>query len=74
MINRLLGWLFTLVALAVVVFAALNWGNYTSMCFDKECALESATVYENEEPAVELPIVDSLSVDIPVEEDVVSLS
>lgn len=74
MINRLFGWLFTLVALAVVVFAALNWGNYSSMCFDEECAQESATVYENEEPAVELPIVDSLSVDIPVEEGVVSLS
>ncbi|MBO7198837.1 MAG: hypothetical protein J6V26_02255 [Alistipes sp.] len=74
MINRLFGWLFTLVALAVVVFAALNWGNYSSMCFDEEYAQENAIIYENEEPAEELPIVDSLSVDIPVEEDVVSLS
>ena len=74
MINRLLGWLFTLAALAVVVFAALNWGNYTSMCFDKECVSDNTPIYDNEEPAAELPIVDSLSVDIPVDEGVVSAS
>lgn len=73
MINRLLGCLFTLVALAVVVFAALNWGNYTSMCFDEEeCAQELPIVNENEEPAEELPIVDSLSLDIPVDQSVVN--
>jgi hypothetical protein len=51
MIKRVLGWLFTLVALAVVVFAVLNRGNYTSMCFDKT----ETVVNEIEEPVVELP-------------------
>lgn len=51
MIKRVLGWLFTLVALAVVAFAVLNRGNYTSMCFDKTDTI----VNEIEEPVVELP-------------------
>lgn len=51
MIKRVLGWLFTLVALAVVAFAVLNRGNYTSMCFDKT----ETVVNEIEEPVVELP-------------------
>ncbi len=52
--KRVLGWIFTLVVIAVVVFAALNWGNYTSMCFDKS-AEEIPAVAENEieEPAEE---------------------
>ena len=52
--KRVLGWIFTLVVIAVVVFAALNWGNYTSMCFDKS-AEEIPAVAENEieEPAQE---------------------
>jgi hypothetical protein len=51
MIKRVLGWLFALVALAVVAFAVLNRGNYTSMCFDKT----ETVVNEIEEPVVELP-------------------
>jgi hypothetical protein len=51
MIKRVLGWLFTIVALAVVAFAVLNRGNYTSMCFDKT----ETVVNEIEEPVVELP-------------------
>lgn len=68
MINRILGWVFTLVVLATVVFAALNWGGYTSMCFDGNAAAESSDTTEattettdvivegneNEEPAAEL--------------------
>ena len=52
--KRVLGWIFTIIVLAVVVFAALNWGNYTSMCFNKS-AKESPVVVENEieEPAAE---------------------
>ena len=63
MIKRVLGWLFTLVALAVVAFAVLNRGNYTSMCFDKTDTI----VNEIEEPVVELPDttaeVDALAID-----------
>lgn len=53
MIKRVLGWIFAIVAIATVVFAALNWGGYTSMCFNK--GVESSEVSENkiEEPAVE---------------------
>lgn len=60
MIKRILGWLFTLVALAVVVFAVLNRGNYTSMCFDKT----ERVVNEIEEPVDELPddAVDAVDV------------
>ncbi len=52
--KRVLGWIFTIIVLAVVVFAALNWGNYTSMCFNKS-AKECPAVVENEieEPAAE---------------------
>lgn len=67
MINRILGWIFTLAVLATVVFAALNWGGYTSMCFDGNAAAESSDTTEattettdvivegneNEEPAAE---------------------
>lgn len=64
MIKRVLGWIFAIVAIAAVVFAALNWGGYTSMCFNND--VESPEVSENkiEEPAeeplnVEEGLVDS---------------
>ena len=64
MIKRILGWLFTLVVLAVVAFAILNRGNYTSMCFDKA----ESVVNEIEEPIVELPevIVEDVEADADV--------
>ena len=31
--NRALGIIFTIVAIAAMVFAILNWGNYKSLCF-----------------------------------------
>ena len=60
MIKRVLGWLFTIVVLAVVAFAVLNRGNYSSMCFDKT----ETVVNEIEEPVVELPddAVDAVDV------------
>ena len=53
--------MFTLVVLAVVAFAILNRGNYTSMCFDKA----ESVVNEIEEPIVELPevIVEDVEAD-----------
>ena len=52
--------MFTLVALAVVAFAVLNRGNYTSMCFDKT----ETVVNEIEEPVDEFPddAVDAVDV------------
>jgi hypothetical protein len=41
MIKRIIGTLFVLATLAVIVFAALNFGNYRSMVF-KPRAVESA--------------------------------
>jgi hypothetical protein len=59
MINRILGWIFTLAVLAVVVFAAMNWGGYTSMCFNTR---EEGVEKEIEESASEpLNAVESAS-------------
>ena len=43
--NRILGIIFTVVAIAVMVFAILNWGNYKSLCFKGGDDLE--TIDEN---------------------------
>lgn len=69
MINRVFGWLFTLATLAVIVFAILNRGNYSSMCFDEMDEMEEGVEVvaieenENEEPASEpLNVDDELEV------------
>ena len=46
--RRLFGWLFAIAAIAVIVFAVLNYGNYTSMCFDEH---EQTTVVQKEPTA-----------------------
>ena len=58
--KRVLGWIFALIVIAVIVFAALNWGGYTSMCFNK-----NVEVVENE---IEEPAAEHLNVEevIPV--------
>lgn len=77
MINRILGTLFTLAALAIILFAILNRGNYRSMLFGKseepatetmELAVESATETATEateaiDTAVEeaIPVAESSS-------------
>ena len=43
--NRILGIIFTVVVIAVMVFAILNWGNYKSLCFKGGDDLE--TIDEN---------------------------
>ena len=58
MINRLLGIVFTLVALAIIAFAALNFGNYNSMVFnegeqDAACEILAEEAVEAEEVIVE---------------------
>ena len=50
--KRVLGWVFAIIVVAVVVFAALNWGGYSSMCFNKSEASE-VVEKENEEPTDE---------------------
>ena len=64
--NRLLGTLFALATLVAIVFAILNYGNYSSMC--SASAVESAEAVDSEqliiyeEPADKDVIpVDSLS-------------
>lgn len=45
--NRVLGWIFTIAVIAIVVFAALNWGGYSSMCFNGgEAEREAAETVE----------------------------
>lgn len=43
MINRMFGTLCAVAILGVVALAALNWGNYTSICFGDEPAVETVT-------------------------------
>lgn len=66
MINRILGWLFTIVVLAVIVFAALNRGNYTSM-LERDAVAELVevmpTTADAEEEVVEM--TDSVTVALP---------
>lgn len=67
MINRILGWLFTIVVLAVIVFAALNRGNYTSM-LERDAVAELVEVMPTtadveEEEVVEM--TDSVTVALP---------
>lgn len=40
MINRMFGTLCAVAILGVVALAVLNWGNYTSICFGDEPAVE----------------------------------
>lgn len=70
MINRILGTLFTLAALAIILFAILNRGNYRSMLFGKsgEPAVEitegvAMEATEAIDTAVEetIPVEESLS-------------
>ena len=66
MINRILGWLFTIVVLAVIVFAALNRGNYTSM-LERDAVAELVevmpTTADVEEEVIEM--TDSVTVTLP---------
>lgn len=66
MINRILGWLFTIVVLAVIVFAALNRGNYTSM-LERDAVAELVevmpTTADVEEEVIEM--TDSITVALP---------
>ena len=58
--KRVVGKLFCLVAIAVMVFAVLNYGNYRSMCFD---ASESAELVEETEDLPCVEACDSLAVE-----------
>lgn len=66
MINRILGWLFTIFVLAVIVFAVLNRGNYTSM-LERDAVAELVevmpTTADVEEEVVE--VTDSVTVALP---------
>lgn len=56
--KRLLGWLFAIIALAIIVFAVMNYGNYTSICFDKDKPQHDTSAAPT--PQIEAPVVDSL--------------
>ena len=46
MMNRVIGVLFTLLTFAIIAVAIFNWGNYSSMIFNKE-ATEPEVVVES---------------------------
>lgn len=59
--KRLLGWLFAIIALAVIAFAVLNYGNYTSMCFNDDKSKCETTSITSVDTTGEAPVVvDSL--------------
>lgn len=60
MIRRTIGVLFTLGAIAIMLFAVMNFGNYRSMLF-KPRAVETA---EAVEAAEQVEAVDSLRQDV----------
>ena len=71
MMKRVVGTLFCLVAIAVMVFAVLNYGNYRSMCFD---ASESAEMVEQTEDLPCVEACDSLAVEpVVTQEEVVEV-
>lgn len=51
--NRALGIIFTIVAVAAMVFAILNWGNYKSLCFTNT-ETESEEIIPVEEAEIEM--------------------
>ena len=51
--NRALGIIFTIVAVAAMVFAILNWGNYKSLCFTNT-ETESEEIIPVEEVEMEM--------------------
>lgn len=68
--NRILGIVFTIAAIAVMVFAVLNWGNYTSLCFTKsEPAEEDIEIFEALIPAdsVEMEGIEIVEDTTPIE-------
>lgn len=42
--NRIIGILFSVIALAAILFAAMNYGNYRSLCFTTENAEEDIAI------------------------------
>lgn len=59
MINRLFGTLCALAIIAVMVFAILNRGNYTSMCFKDTPKADVIVITPASEPIVEEVITTS---------------
>lgn len=59
MIKRIIGVLFTLVTLAIVVFAVMNYGNYRSMLGIKP-ANDVATPEEQVEVADSVEVADAI--------------
>lgn len=57
MIKRIIGVLFTLLTLAVIVFAVMNYGNYRSMLGAKP-ASDAATPEEQVEAADSVEVAD----------------
>ena len=66
--NRVLGIIFTIVAIAAMVFAILNWGNYKSLCFTK-AETQSEEIIPVEEVEMEM-IEEATEEPTPIVEEV----
>lgn len=69
MIRRTIGVLFTLGAIAIMLFAVMNFGNYRSMLFKSRAvetaeAAEQVEAVEQVETAEQVETVDSLRQDV----------
>lgn len=65
MIKRVLGIGFTLIVIATIIFASLEWGNYSSMVFNfesreqgEELVEESSNEFADEELAEDAEIIN----------------
>ncbi|MBQ8493064.1 MAG: hypothetical protein IJ464_02140 [Alistipes sp.] len=56
MINRLLGTLCALAIIAVMAFAVLNYGNYTSLCFNQKVETAAESTPTHPEPTTDAVI------------------
>ena len=60
--NRIIGILFTIIALAAIILAAMNYGNYRSLCFTdntpSEEAVEVITADSLTTPEYEFPAIE----------------
>ena len=67
MIKRIIGTLFTLVTLAIVVFAIMNWGNYRSTIFDTKSSDTATTDIAAEPDSITVEVEPQPAVDGEVE-------
>lgn len=62
--NRVLGILFTILAIAAMVFAILNYGDYRSMLFTEEATIDDDSISEWVDEAAAMGEEESEAIEI----------